>query len=186
MKAESSQMPSSSCLGLSTQLGLLAWLPDLHRLIRLSIAALLLAFSSATLAQLDGPSLSSFTDLSRDQFKPLPLEQAFPYYLSAAENANYRVLWETAPEHYLYQNKFNFSYLPTADSAPQVVEYQLPDGIKKNDEFFGEVEVYFSNLKVDLILPEVPRPDSVLIIEFQGCAEWGFCYPPQKVFMPLN
>lgn len=150
------------------------------------ITAFLLLLSPATLAQLDGPSLSSFTDPSRERFKPMLVEQAFPYYLSAAEDTHYRVSWDTAPEHYLYQNKFNFTYLPTQDSEPQSVEFQLPEGIKKHDEFFGDVEVYFSNLLVDLVLPEIPRPDSVLVVEFQGCAEWGFCYPPQKISMPLK
>lgn len=152
-----------------------------------ALAALVFAaLSPVARAQLDGPSLSSFTEPDRNRFKPLSLEQAFPYYLSAINLDKYRLTWDTAPEHYLYQNQFNFSFQKNAEASPKPLTVQLPDGIKKTDEFFGDVEVYFSQLSVDLNLPDEPEHGSQLIIEFQGCAEWGFCYPPQKIFLPLD
>ncbi|MFK7863842.1 MAG: protein-disulfide reductase DsbD domain-containing protein [Pseudohongiellaceae bacterium] len=151
-----------------------------------ALAGLIFAVSAPlAIAQTNGPSLSSFADQSRNRFKPLSLEQAFPFHLSVAADSLYRANWETAPEHYLYQNKLKFSYQQNASTPPQLLEVELPVGVEKTDEFFGDVEVYFSHLSVDLNLPANPTTESVLIIEYQGCAEWGFCYPPQKVSMPL-
>lgn len=136
-------------------------------------------------AQIDGPSLSSFTDQNRSQWRPFPLEQAFPFYVSEREPGAYRIVWDSAPEHYLYKQQFKFSLQQTSDSSPQQVAFEMPEGIKKTDEFFGEVDVYYLKLVVDLSLPEKPREGAILFIEFQGCAEWGFCYPPQEIQFQL-
>lgn len=150
--------------------------------ILLAFAALLLP--QILLAQLDGPSLSSLTN--RNQWRPLPLEQAFPLYFSEREAGHYRVVWNTAAEHYLYKHQFKFSLQQSPDSTPVAVKFEMPPGIEKTDEFFGEVEVYYNQHKVDLALPNEASDGAVLLIEFQGCAEWGFCYPPQKVSFELN
>lgn len=65
------------------------------------------------------------------------------------------------------------------------VEYILPEGIQKTDQFFGKIEAYYNLINADLALTTVPSPDAVLVIEYQGCAEWGFCYPPQQAEFKL-
>lgn len=141
----------------------------------------LLLLPQILFAQLDGPSLSSFTDQNRSQWRPLPLAQAFPFYVSEGEPGAYSIVWDTAEEHYLYKHQFKFSLQQSSDSSAVPVAFEIPQGTQKTDEFFGEVEVYYLRLAVDLSLSEKPQDGAILIIEFQGCAEWGFCYPPQKV-----
>jgi thiol:disulfide interchange protein len=145
----------------------------------------LLLLPQVLLAQLDGPSLSSFTDQNRSQWRPLPLAQAFPFYVSESEPGTYSIVWETAQEHYLYKHQFKFSLQQSSVTSAQPVAYDMPQGIKKTDQFFGEVEVYYSKLTVDLSLPEKPQDGAILLIEFQGCAEWGFCYPAQEIQFEL-
>lgn len=159
----------------------------LHFVLRAKIlfALCLLLLPQLVLAQIDGPSLSSFTDQNRSQWRPLPLEKAFPFYFSEREPGAYRIVWESAPEHYLYKQQFKFSLQQTPDSGPSPVAFEMPEGITKTDEFFGEVDVYYLKLAVDLNLPEKPREGAILLIEFQGCAEWGFCYPPQEIQFEL-
>jgi thiol:disulfide interchange protein DsbD len=55
---------------------------------------------------------------------------------------------------------------------------QIPEGIHKEDEYFGEVEVYYDALMVDV--PVTGAEKETFIVEYQGCAEAGICYPPQK------
>jgi thiol:disulfide interchange protein DsbD len=145
----------------------------------------LLLLPQLLFAQLDGPSLSSFTDQNRGQWRPLPLEQAFPFYVSESEPGAYSIVWETAQEHYLYKHQFKFSLQQSPDTSAQPVAFDMPQGVKKTDQFFGEVEVYYLKLAVDLSLPEKPRDGAMLLIEFQGCAEWGFCYPAQEIRFEL-
>ncbi len=138
--------------------------------------------SSVSLAQLEPRSLSSFATQIQDQPVPLALEQAFPYFVSETSPGRLRVSWDIADQHYLYRHAFHFSLKQSADAgaAESEVEFILPEGVHKNDQFFGEIVAYYNLINVDLNLSSVPGPDSILVIEYQGCAEWGFCYPPQR------
>jgi thiol:disulfide interchange protein DsbD len=64
----------------------------------------------------------------------------------------------------------------------------LPDGLAMEDEFFGAIEAYFDAIitEIDLSSARALPADSSLNIRFQGCATWGFCYPPQTVDIPLH
>jgi len=57
----------------------------------------------------------------------------------------------------------------------------------KTDEAFGRMEVYHE--AVEILIP-VNRPaggplELTLVAEYQGCAERGLCYPPQKKTTPI-
>ena len=64
------------------------------------------------------------------------------------------------------------------------MRFELPEGLAKTDQFFGEVTVYYDRVSIDLSLPPAHR-GKTLILHYQGCAEWGFCYPPQRDLYPL-
>ena len=50
---------------------------------------------------------------------------------------------------------------------------------KKVDEYLGNVEVYYHNLEISI--PFVAhQKEFTFIIEYQGCAEAGLCYPPEE------
>jgi|TARA_B110000091_G_scaffold49532_1_gene54476 thiol:disulfide interchange protein DsbD len=112
--------------------------------------------------------------------QPLSLEQAFPFYVSAVSPGRYRVVWHLPDGHYLYRHAFEFTLSQQTDSAEQPVEFSMRDGLKKNDQFFGDIEAYYGQLDIDLSLNTVPSPNARIFIHYQGCADWGFCYPPQR------
>ncbi len=127
------------------------------------------AFAGAAAAQgLLGPASND------DQF--LPVDQAFIF--SAVPDGADRVLldWQIAPGYYLYRHRLSAK---TATPGFTLGEIALPDGKKKTDEFFGDVEVYY-----DVLTATVPvaRPDGgssfELVVSYQGCADAGLCYPP--------
>ncbi len=140
--------------------------------------------ASLATAQLQPRSISSL-DNSLGQNRPLPLEQAFPYYVSEVSPGQYRVTWDLAPGHYLYRHAFAFALQQREDAEALEVNFALPDGLKKTDQFFGEIEAYYDQVTADLSLPTVPGPEASLVLEYQGCADWGFCYPPQRVLFAL-
>ena len=147
------------------------------------LAALLGTTSSS--AQLELRSNRSLAEALSDQPEPLPLEQAFPFFVSTISPGKYRVTWEPASGHYLYQHAFSFTQTAANASEEIEVEYTLPAGLNKTDKFFGEIVAYYEPVSVELQLTTVPGPDAALVIEYQGCADWGFCYPPQKTRYPL-
>ncbi|MDD9889748.1 MAG: protein-disulfide reductase DsbD N-terminal domain-containing protein [Gammaproteobacteria bacterium] len=146
----------------------------------IACSILLLACPPAGYTQLERQSISSFTQQTQTQPEPLPLAQAFPFFVSELSPGKYRVTWDLAQGHYLYRHAFQFMLRQTSESDSLEVNYTLPDGIQKTDQFFGQIEAYYNQIAVDLELPTVPGPNAELLIEYQGCAEWGFCYPPQR------
>jgi len=118
--------------------------------------------------------------------QPLPVELAFPVYVSAASPGRYKIVWNLPDGHYLYRHAFQFTLRQQPDSEELPVEVTIPDGLKKNDQFFGDIEAYYGKLDIDLRLTTVPGPNARILIDYQGCADWGFCYPPQRFEFLLN
>lgn len=155
---------------------------------RLTVITLLFAlpglFSNLALAQLLPRATSGLSTQTQSMPQPLSLEQAFPFYVSELSPGRLRIDWILADGHYLYQHAFKFSMTGLAESDQETeaipVEFTLPAGLTKTDQFFGDIVAYYGKVSVDISLTTVPGPNSVLIIEYQGCADWGFCYPPQR------
>ena len=146
-------------------------------------AAILL--SSSAHGQL-GPRAVSGLAPQSDIQQPLPLEQAFPFYVSAVSPGKYKVSWDLPQGHYLYRHAFDFKLSQRPASEALAVDFSMPDGLKKTDQFFGEIEAYYGQQAIDLSLSTVPGPDARIYIHYQGCADWGFCYPPQRIEFLLN
>jgi thioredoxin:protein disulfide reductase len=84
------------------------------------------------------------------------------------------VRFEIADEYYMYRSRFLFSA-----KGAKLGEAYIPDGKKKVDEYLGNVEVYYHNLEISI--PYVAyQKEFTFIIEYQGCAEAGLCYPPEE------
>ncbi|MCF6193964.1 MAG: protein-disulfide reductase DsbD [Kangiellaceae bacterium] len=84
------------------------------------------------------------------------------------------VRFEIADDYYLYRSRFYFD----AKDATLAKAY-IPGGKKKVDEYLGDVEVYYHNLEISV--PYIPhKKEFEFILEFQGCAEAGLCYPPEE------
>lgn len=107
-------------------------------------------------------------------------EQAFPFTAEAVDGNTLIARWDITPGHYLYKDKFSFS-LEDAEGIT-LGEAQLPKGEEKDDEFFGRIEVYHHPMEVTLPLQrdKLDATEVTLKVKFQGCAEVGICYPPQR------
>ncbi len=139
-----------------------------------------LALAAPALAQL--PERSTGAPKNNSQ-RVLSMDEAFPWHVSEAAPGQFRVVFRPAPEHYLYRHAFSF-HLQT-DAEERALAYQLPPGLEKNDQFFGDVVAYYNQVTVALEKIEDIPAGAALLIEFQGCADWGFCYPPQQARFEL-
>ncbi|MCB1648684.1 MAG: protein-disulfide reductase DsbD N-terminal domain-containing protein [Pseudomonadales bacterium] len=109
----------------------------------------------------------------------LPAEQAFAYFISLPAPGTVAVTWQIAPDYYMYQDKFAFSLLHNGNPVSSTPT--LPQAVPHNDEYFGDVQVYFHEVTARLPLPTTDTSGQwTLLLEFQGCAEAGFCYTLQR------
>ncbi|MFA0035278.1 protein-disulfide reductase DsbD [Vibrio sp. 10N.261.52.A1] len=118
---------------------------------------------------------SSFLHAQDSEF--LPVEEAFPVTWEATGQGAV-IRFDTHPGYYLYQSRFSFKEESSLSTlAPQ---YSLP-GEEKQDPNFGNVVVFHDPLTV--IVPYTGS--GKLTVRYQGCADKGLCYLPQKLELDL-
>ena len=107
--------------------------------------------------------------------------EAFKISIREVDKNHLEVKWDIAKGYYLYVGMFEFNI---NDSKTQITKINMPDGIKKTDEFFGDVDVYYNTTKADIYIDKL-HSNSKLIVKYQGCADAGLCYPPitQEFFL---
>ena len=118
--------------------------------------------------------------VASDPNEPLDPDQAFVFTLEVADANTLRARWSIAPDYYLYRDKIAFR---SADPNVRIGTVTLPPGEKKQDEFFGEIEVYHGDVEVavPLLRTTGEAQDVSFEVRYQGCAEkLGICYPPIK------
>jgi thiol:disulfide interchange protein DsbD len=106
----------------------------------------------------------------------LPVEEAYQLEVEVRDDRSLRVYWQIADTYYLYQHRFNFRLTDARGDIPLAVE--LPPGLQREDEYFGEVQVYYDHADI-LLVPEQVPGQATLSLGSQGCADAGLCYPPQ-------
>ncbi|AWI79267.1 MAG: thiol:disulfide interchange protein [Betaproteobacteria bacterium HGW-Betaproteobacteria-13] len=120
--------------------------------------------------------LASLFSLPGQAADPIEPEKAFAMTARALDPQTVEVVFDVAPDYYLYGSKFRFD----AEPASVVLgEPDRPPGKIKQDEFFGEVETYRGELRI--LLPVTAPADVkrfVLHVSSQGCWDGGICYPP--------
>jgi thiol:disulfide interchange protein len=138
---------------------------------------ILLSWSCRAELVIDRPlGLSSF-----EQASPiLPVAEAFRFG-SYAEGSGVKMFWQVMPGYFLYRDKIEILH----DGKAQGI--QLPQGVLRQDEIFGEVMVLDGLIELQTTV----FPGQALEVHYQGCAEQGYCYPPQikrltSANMPLN
>ncbi|MCL7714514.1 protein-disulfide reductase DsbD [Stenotrophomonas sp. CPCC 101365] len=107
----------------------------------------------------------------------LPVDEAFALRAEATARDRIELHWDIAPGYYLYRHRTRVVAGPGFEAG----ELRLPAGEKSHDEFFGDVETYRQQLKA--VLPgsaDAATGTVTLDIRYQGCADAGVCYPPQK------
>jgi thiol:disulfide interchange protein DsbD len=81
---------------------------------------------------------------------------------------------------YLYQHRLGFTLRDANGNELETFpDLPLPPGEQKNDEIYGDVQVYYHQLDVALPLRAVPLAATELEVRYQGCIENRLCYPPQ-------
>lgn len=109
-------------------------------------------------------------------------EKAFRMSTRAVDDRTVEVKFDIADGYYLYRERFKFEAEPGIGGAS--VKFGTPDfpaGVKKKDEFFGEVETYRKQLIVLLPVEKTGGGNTLkLVVTSQGCADVGVCYVPMQ------
>ncbi|MBV1915035.1 MAG: protein-disulfide reductase DsbD [Pseudomonadales bacterium] len=145
-----------------------------------------LVFASGPDPLTQSSTADDFFNSANDQF--LPVDQAFrPVLLETNTDQQPHKIstqWQITEGYYLYRDRFKFSVEPTQQVSINKIE--LPDGQLKNDEYFGETEVYHDSIVTTLLLNNTTNQPYKIKVVFQGCADAGLCYPPTTRYFEIG
>src|SRR6056297_3835112 len=115
----------------------------------------------------------------------LPVDQAFAMSTDVGDDGSHvRIEGEIADGYYLYRHAFKFE--ATAAGAA-LGEPEIPPGNAYSDEFFGDVEIYRGRASATIPIERRPAGGTLALrVAYQGCADLGVCYPPQRVQLEIS
>ncbi len=136
---------------------------------RIITLILLLCSTSAIAGLFDTPGRSNFVSA----------DQAFAFDFQQNQH-DLNLTWQIKDGYYLYRKQIK---LTSADAT--FTEPSLPSGEWHEDEFYGKSEIYRQRLSVPVTLTHAAA-GATLTVTYQGCADAGFCYPPETKIVPLG
>jgi thiol:disulfide interchange protein len=123
---------------------------------------------------------------AQEQDGLLPVEQAYVLKADLVAPDRIALHWQIAKDYYLYKGRIKAK---SSQSGLTLGELDLPKGIEKHDEFFGDVEIYHDSIEASLpfALDDAAAQTVDVTITVQGCHETDpkICYPPHPVKLSL-
>ncbi len=112
-------------------------------------------------------------------------DQIFQVEGRAAGPHHLEVIFRIADGNYLYRDKLKFEIQPP---EIQPGDFQLPAGQPKEDPVFGRIEIYRQSLQVRIPIsrPVQETREITLTVQYQGCSDRGFCFPPKRKKINLS
>ncbi len=111
-------------------------------------------------------------------------EEAFRPQVASSDGKTLEVSLLIAEGTYLYQDKLK---VRVGGEGVAIGSYDLPEPDIKEDSIlpdgsFGDVPVYHDRVELDipLIREQKQASEIEVVLEYQGCADRGICYPPQQ------
>ena len=134
------------------------------------LTLILLLCSTSTFAGLfDAPGRSQF----------VPADRAFVFDFQQNQH-DLNLTWQVKDGYYLYRKQISIT-----PSQADIAEVKLPPAVWHEDEFYGKSEIYRKQLTVPITVNQA-KSGATLTITYQGCADAGFCYPPETKTVPLS
>jgi len=134
------------------------------------LTLILLLCSTSTFAGLfDSPGRSQF----------VPADRAFVFDFQQNQH-DLNLSWQVKDGYYLYRKQVSIT-----PSQASIAEVKLPPGIWHEDEFYGKSEIYRQQLNIPVTVNQATS-GATITVTYQGCADAGFCYPPETKTIPLS
>jgi thiol:disulfide interchange protein DsbD len=155
--------------------------PAMHRLLSLLLLLVVLPASASLFDKPPAPAQLGTALNNSAEF--LPVREAFKLSVISSSSESVKLRFVAAEGYYLYRHRFSFSSEPTDIRLGQAI---LPAGQAKHDEFFGDVEVYYEVLDIEVPVDNPDHRPFNLSVNYQGCADKGLCYPPETDVLAIG
>lgn len=116
--------------------------------------------------------------------KLTPAEQAFEFQTSFNAKNQLSLDWHIAPGYHLYRDHLHIKQAP--DSQIKLGKIVLPEGKKVTDEVMGTYQILAGEVKIPIPVQGSASGILTMTVEYQGCSDKGFCFPPVKKDVRIN
>lgn len=108
---------------------------------------------------------------------PPPASDVFKLTAKSIDPNAFVLEWAIKPGFFLYKDRIHMIELP--DNNFHLADTRFPKALKKTDSQGKAVRIYRNTLTLPVSVLGNQAGEALLKVCFQGCADDGFCYPPQ-------
>jgi len=115
---------------------------------------------------------------------PPPAYDVFVVQTQILDPNTLLLTWHIKPGFFLYQD--SISIIPDKSAELQLGKIKLPKPLLKTDKLGKRYPVYRDDLLVPVNVLSPKPQETILAVKYQGCADDGFCYPPEVAHIKLS
>lgn len=117
---------------------------------------------------------------------PPPTEAVFKFQAKRYDPNTVLLHWHIKSGFFLYQKSIRIIEPPKTERFAEFAPLSLPKAIVKQDAKGRIFEIYREKLSVPARLIGLHPGETLIQITYQGCADDGYCYPPQTARLQLT
>jgi thioredoxin:protein disulfide reductase len=121
---------------------------------------------------------------SAASLNPPPANAVFQLHVKVHDPNTVLLTWEIKPGFFLYRDRISLNQ--ANNEFVDLADIKLPTPITKTNALNQTILIYRKQLKLPLALVGLHPGETIINIHYQGCADDGFCYPPESRAIKLS
>ncbi|WP_192877321.1 protein-disulfide reductase DsbD [Legionella pneumophila] len=109
--------------------------------------------------------------------EPLPASEVFKVNVKKIDPNTFAIQWDILPKYFLYSDRIQLN--SDNDGIAQLGTLRFPTPLTKTDKQGRTFKVYRNQLTLPVGVLGITPGETIVNLRFQGCADDGFCYPPE-------
>ncbi len=116
--------------------------------------------------------------------EPPPAQNVFHLKVKKYDPNTFFLEWRVKPGYFLYRDRLHLSQ-PQTDFF-ELAPLKLPKALTKIDGLGNTVYIYRNTVRIPVSIIGLHPGEGILDLKYQGCADDGFCYPPESASIKLS
>lgn len=108
---------------------------------------------------------------------PKPADEVFQMAVKVQDPNTLILNFQIQPGYYLYRDRIHVH--SSEEKAVTLGALRFPEALKKPDRQGGVISIYRKDLSLPLPVLGGQGGETLITVQYQGCSDDGFCYPPE-------
>lgn len=121
---------------------------------------------------------------SASSLNPPPADAVFQLHVKAHDPNTLLLTWDIKPGFFLYRDRIHVT--EPSNTLIDLTDIKLPSALSKINRLNQTIFIYRKRLKLPISLVALNPGEMIININYQGCADDGFCYPPESRAIKLS